>query len=418
MINDKRMYPEKINLKFVTRMSSLWLAFGLFFMVSCTAFEQSARQTDTSLHTLQGELTRIDQQLSQEPENDALLIRKQELLFQLAEYLEAPQQRTDIYHEITLIASSPPFITDPLIGEMNETRKQVWSREQSSGIMLLQQDKREGTSSYYPQITAHFNNAIAILPDSLVTYSLLATTYYEQGAIQQAINTLNLAVNQNRTANPEIIEKLAWLQLETGNRDESVELYEQLVREHPRNSHYLHGLVNAYVISGRNDRAIERLSLLMEEFPSRLYYLEALFEQHFYLTESKITSLLLSGDSEGDNEITIEMILLSAENMEELFNSIRETVPMNEELNFKTGLYFSYMADLLEPLADLGYNGSVKSALISQKSESYLKQALELIENAAGMNPERMEYRYRLHDIYLRLGMTEEADQIERTLNL
>lgn len=418
MINEKWMNPENMNLKFVTRMASLWLAFGLFFMVSCTAFEQSARQTDTSLHTLESELNRIDQQLRVEPENDALLIRKQELLFQLAEYLEVPQQRTDIYHEITLIAASRPFVTDPLMDEINKKRREVWSREQRSGITLLQEDKRDGKNSYHPQITAHFNNAIAILPDSLVTYSLLATTYYEQGAVQQAINTLNLAVDQSSPANPEIIEKLAWLHLETGNREESVELYENLVRDHPRNSHYLHGLVNAYVISGQNERAIERLSLLIEEFPSRLYYLEALFEQHFYLTESKINSLLLSDESEGENEITLEEILLFAENMEALFHSLRERVPMNEELNFKTGLYFSYMSDLLESLLDHGFNSSDNSTLITQKSEDFLNQALELIENAASMNPERMEYRYRLHDIYLRLGMIEEADQIERLLNL
>ncbi|TVQ66031.1 MAG: hypothetical protein EA360_07365 [Balneolaceae bacterium] len=401
-----------------TRMVSILLTFGLFFMLSCTAFERSS-DSGTGFHRgIENELRELNQQLQAEPENETLLLRKGELLFQLADQLAEPHQRTDIYREITTLSSSTVFQRDPDLTILNEKRKLIWNREQSSGIRLHQQDKSEGTNRQHQQIADHFQNAIAILPDSLVTYSLLATTYYERGEVQQAINTLHLAMEENESVKPEIIEKLAWLLLETGDTEQSVSYYEQLVRENPSNSHFLHGLVNAYVISRMNARAVERLSLMTQEFPARTYYLETLFEQYYFLIESMATSYLQPEMTQNNPETAIADILLTAGKFEEIFTSLKERVPMSEELHFKTGLYFNYLADLLDTLAEHENSRGESGSQISEKSDLSRKQALELIEKAAELNPDRLEYRYRLHEIYLRLNMTDEADQIERTLSL
>lgn len=419
MIKSKLIQKKEMYRSFITRMVSIGLTFGLFFMISCSAMEQSSSRSSTSVITqLDNKLADVNNRIAEDPEDESLLREKADLLFQLAEQLENPAQKRDLFSEITLLSSGQPFMEEPLLSELNERRREVWSREQSHAIRLHQQNKSEETSRDYPRITAHFENAIAILPDSLVTYTLLATTHYEQGYVLRAAQILNDAIDRSDKVKPEITEKLAWILLETGESEASIQLYEQLVRDHPRNSHYLHGLVNAYVIGGYHSRAVERLSLLIEEFPTRLYYLETLFEQYFFLTESKVNTLIRESDVDSDERATIDEILASAEGMQNLFGTIKERIPMGEELNFKTGVYFHHLSDLMESLSESDLVPSSHTEKLIEVSNSALEQALELIESAATMNPENMEYNYRLHEIYLRLGMLDEADQIEQRLNL
>lgn len=419
MIKNKLTPIKEMYRSHLTRMVSIGLTFGLFFMISCSVMEQSSSRSSASAITqLDNKLADVNNRIAEDPENDSLLIEKAGLLFQLAEQFENPAQRKELFSEITLLSSGSPFIEQPHQSELNERRREFWSREQSHAIRLHQQNKSEGTNRDYPRITAHFENAIAIIPDSLVTYTLLATTHYEQGYVLRAAQILQDAIDLNDRMKPEITEKLAWILLETGDSDASIQLYEQLVRDHPRNSHYLHGLVNAYVIADYHSRAVERLSLLIEEFPTRLYYLEALFEQYFFLTESKVNTLIRESDIDSGQWLDIDEILASADRMQDLFDTIKERIPMGEELNFKTGVYFHYLSDLMESLSESDLVATSQSERLLEISNSALEQALDLIQNAVAMNPENMEYSYKLHEIYLRLGMLDEADQIEQRLNL
>lgn len=400
------------------RLSSL-LAFGVFFILtSCASVNRSAQSTEDALQSAPQEerLREMDEQLRSDPGNTDLKLQKANLLYDMAKSTSRPGQRITYYQNIRDLA-------DEILREsgretaLNSLLTNAWTFEQSEGVRLLQQSNNNASGNATPNILSHFDNAITVIPDSLVTYSLKATTLYRQGRMGEAIRTLEAAEAGSSESQPDLKEKLAYLYLENGNPEEAIRHYEQLTSDSPDDYHLLHGLSNAYIINRQHEEAVSILRQLTSEYPSRYEYQEALATELYYLFRVEADDLVSRG---GNNSITgqeIDSLLSGLEEISALFDTLETKLPTSEDGILRIATFYKNASQQLSVLSSGLADAADESDKVSDVESDYMQQALPLWEQLAETNPGNMEYMYGLYEVYSALGMTEEAESIERSFN-
>lgn len=394
----------------ITRMLSLVLAFGIFFTLSCSTLHET-ESTETSGNnetTLQEKISKVNEDISEDPENAELQAQKANLLFQYSQNITEPGRRNPVYQNIRDIADSYSS-NQTISNQLDEVLSEAWHTEKQSGINLLQNNQADNSQDF-SRIVSHFQNAITLIPDSLQTYSLLATTHYQQGNLNDAIETLHQAEEQQNLYKPAISEKLAFLYLESGDLAEAEKKYRELVEFNSDKPLYKHGLINVLILSDKHQMAIEMLEQLSDEYPTRYAYQESLATELYYLFKTKTDSFASSGaNSElSDEELQELSNLLSS--VHSIFETTRESLPTSEESLFRMASFYKNASARLSELPTT--NGDLEEI-----EQDFMEYSLPLWERLTEINSENLAYINNLYQVYLDLGMQEEAELIERSYN-
>lgn len=397
----------------ITRMSGLVLAFGIFFSFSCSNLENTASNGSSSSNenSLQQQIREINQKISKNPGNSELLVEKVNLLHRYSQTIPDPTNRKPVYSTIRDIADHYSATFGNGSDRLNNILIQAWRSEQTSGIRKLQEDTSERSDEEANTIIAHFENAITINPDSLKTYNVLATTQYQQGNLNDAIETLETADMRGEQDKPEIEEKLAYLYLESGNLDEAERRYLRLVENHPEKLLYKHGLINVLILSDKHEEAIERLEKLSEEYPTRYNYQESLATELYYIFKNRTDQYLLNDENQLTENESDELTNL-LDSAHSLFESIQESLPTTEEGLFRIATFYKNTSMRLKELS-----ANNDGEFFTDLQNEYMGYSLPIWERLAELNPENMGYISNLHQVYLELGMIEEAESLERSYN-
>jgi len=403
---------------FSTRTASFLLAFGIFFAVSCSVFEKSEAPEEISkLQQINESIERINIELDSDPYNQDLKIQKASLLHEYAIKQSNPSDRYPIYQNLYSLNQENGQNESGDIPEITNILVKAWENEQSDGVRLLQLNRDNEANQHYYDILAHFDNALILQPDSLVTYNLMSNTFYENGSIGNAVETLENAVNQSSVPDPKLLEKLAYLYLESGNTDESIRLYENLVSSNTNDNRLMHGLTNAYMISQRHNDAIAKLKQLSEEFPTRYYYKEALATQLYFIFESYSDEIYREFENGESIDNSIDNLLEILNQAHSIYDSLRDPIPANEESLLRMGTFYNNSINKLTAIHSTVTLSSENNLLVQSTIQTYRDHSIELWEKLTEMNPDNMEYVYTLYNLYKDAGMSEEADSIERSYN-
>lgn len=401
-----------------TRMAILTgIAFGIFFTLSCATVEQSNTPAESvsSSNSYDVQIAELNQRIRSNPGNEELRVKKAEILYEYAHTMRNPAHRKPVYQNLRATADDVRSLQNARV-KVDDILKRAWNSEQSSGIRLLQEDRSETYDTHFDNIIAHLDNAIVIIPDSLVTYSLKSTTQYRRGHLNEAINTLIAANSIARETRPEIKEKLAYLYLESGKHSESISIYTELTNQFPDRDYYIHGLVNALIVNNEHDTAVTILRNLSVQYPARTNYRMSLATELFYIFSAKVNQLTGNPDNTVSSENDINETIRILEESREIFSSLDSVIPSNEENNFRLGTFYMRASHLLHHLSELDIEDELAEDLRS-KSNEYMQSSLPYWEHLTEMTSENMEYMNILRGVYLELGMNEEADSIERAFN-
>ncbi|MCC5941986.1 MAG: hypothetical protein JJU37_10635 [Balneolaceae bacterium] len=394
-----------------TRMASLALAFGIFFAISCSSTEPivTSQPQSTPELSYEQQLREIDNKIAESPENEELRIEKARLLTSYAASYSSPEQRISLYRNLKDLSQRNNPEIDSII-------KSAWNKEHSTGVRLLQEQSDTNLQNSNA-IVAHFDNAITLIPDSLQSYTLKATTLYRIGNLHDAIETLEIA-KENTDANPaKIDEKIAYLNLESGNLQEAVVMYHQLSEAYPDNDHYRNGLINAMIINEQHEDTIAMLRELSESYPARFFYQESLATETYFLVK-KESELLLQTDPDQTNlSQQLNRIISYLDESHELFTSLSSQAPVNEESTLRIAAFYKNSAQLLGTLADELPIEESEQEMLEERFIAFLEHSLPSWERLTEMNPDNMDYLLNLQEVYRFLGMDEEADAIERSIN-
>lgn len=396
----------------ITRMASLVLAFGIFFIVSCGNLKNTDRESSSDETSLQNELTEINRKISENPDKSDLQVEKASLLYRYSQTIPIITDRQPIYQNLRDLADGYEARFTNSSDSLDKILEKAWREEQNNGIKLLHQnDQEEITDEEFPTAISHFENAITTIPDSLQTYGLLSTTYYKQGNLSQAIETLEKADQHAEGENTDIQEKMAYLYLESGKLDEAENKYRNLAASHPDNLLYKHGFVNVLILNDQHQEAIELLKDLSDEYPNRYNYQESLATELYYLFRDRTSQYIDDGNNVSLDEEDQQELTDMLNSVHSLFESLQETLPTSEENLYRMATFYKRTSQRLEQL-------SAKSDLsFSDLQTEFMEYSLPLWEQLSELKPKNLGYISNLHDVYLKLGMNEEATSLERSYN-
>lgn len=394
----------------IPRMLSLVLAFGIFFTLSCSTLQDTESANSSEDETsLQEQLSDINREISNNPENTNLQEEKAKLLYRYSQTFSNPNNRSPMYLNIRDIANN--YSTDSDISKsLDEVLFDAWHKEEQSAISLLQEDTENRSDEEVARITSHLENAITLIPDSLQAYNLLATTHYQHGNMNKAIEVLEQAEDQREIYNPAIVEKLAYLYLESGNLEEAERRYRDLVEFDPEKLLYKHGLINVLILSDRHEETIDMLEELANEYPARYSYQESLATELFYLFENKTEAYITDSNEDELSAEDREEFTSLLSSVHSLFETIQESLPTSEENLFRIASFYKKASERLARLPD-------EDGELDEMEQDFMEYSLPLWKRLAEINPDNLGYINNLYQVYVHLGMQEEAQSIERSYN-
>jgi len=396
------------------------IAFGIFFAVSCGTFKTT--EVNNAEEAFNGgnyaeARENIDRQIRNNPDDSEAIILKLKILKELAENTKPVKNRASLFHEmaetagifqITEAASSYTERADSIL-------QQAWNNEQQAGIKLLQQDQSGEYKQYFDEIVNHFRNALVLRQDNETTYNLLATTYYRHGDVDKAIETINEASGYISELSDELNSKLAYLNLESGNIAEAIEIYERLLNSDPGNKNYQHGLVNSYILGHHHDESIRILEKLVDSGIDDNAYREALASE-----------LLFKFNEDLENRLSVE----SAENVSvsqltEVYNKVEklnsERNPRQEadfESNYAiAGLYKNSAKNLFLLAGVIADKDSSKAGQLKLLGKNFLHSSLHYWEKLVNEYPDNPDIVKNLYQVYIELEMNENAESIRSNYN-
>lgn len=405
---------------YLTRTTGTLLVFGFFFaLTGCGTQVYTLEQVEETFDAgdYQRALEQTNRLLRDDPDNKGLHLLNARILMNIALSQEQPETRLDYYREMEysldhLSASE----SSEWIQESDNLRKYVWEEEYGAAERLLtQQDPGSFSQNFSPVIT-HLKNTLQVHPDSPKAYNLKATAYYRNGDLQLAVETLLTAYNRFDQLPVDMKEKLAFLLLEEGQLEKSIDLYRILLDENPENHDIKHGLVNAYILNEQHDASIELLRELLESDQENIIYHEALATELFYYIQTSVNDMAEGDFSDEELIARHEQLMDDLDEAENLYQFVQENHINPAEITFITAAFYKNTANHLITLANSG--DTELSERFKDKANELLARSVPIWERVAERNPENPEIWRSMYQIYSQLDMTAEAEDARSKANM
>lgn len=273
-----------------TRMSMLVIAFGFF--ISCSKPYETITRSAEALSS-EELFNRATEYRLLEPESPRAHHLEGMAHLQLARQ-QAADLREDHYRSmrnsfasaISRYGNDRAAMTERQ--GIRETLQNVWSYEHNSAAGLVSSDSLRNRQRM-SLAAAHAHNAIVIIPDSLISYELLAEIYARQGSIDQAIRVLTGTESRLYPQSGRTFETIAYLYYQLAEYDNAVEWYEKAAIWYSEYAHehrypsdaalykgsllnLRHGLINAYISNGQHGVALDEIMALHEQYPGDVRY--------------------------------------------------------------------------------------------------------------------------------------------------
>ena len=359
--------------------------------------------------------------------------------------------------------------------EVNRKLESLWSMELQEGVLWLQREDSEqllreevlgemalgengaienGDDGSDLSGLQYFQWAIDLMPDSVSAYRLKSTAHYKLGQTGMAVQTLE-ALRERAGLNDELMEKLAYLYLESGRLAEATELYLQLQERDPENRLWNHGFVNALILAGESEQAIGLLEELISREPSYLPYRKTMLAEQVKLLISQVASGVRSGveqeaemqGAEAEETVEVAEGMGAVEAVEaveavaavaddflnnafteadftEAESEVGRTLESLQEVVLNQGVeedpqsmgeYFTGLGNLLH---SAGSNGSplIRASLVKLRNQLY-EAAIPYWVKMREIDPENQRYARQLYLLYTELSMIDEAEMMYKNLN-
>lgn len=385
----------------------------------------------------------VDDAIAEDDENYIAHYYKGYVLSAQAETFEDPRERKEYYERARSSYDRAKEIMESLEEEPNEyqeledTVTSFWADEFNAGVNILNDDSLNAATED-PNYTAiaHFENAAAVQPDSALTYQVMSSAYFNEEDIENAISTYETAMGMLEQPEAEDYEYMVGILLVNEQYDRAIEYAEEARSTYPDESIFIQLLADAYLQSGERDEAIELVEGLIAEDPENPQYRRVLGTQIYQLVSELNDEISEHYDElfdlrqearnasgseleELENRIEelnelIERKQIDSDEMSEIaireMEKVVELEPDDESAHFILGIiYQNRAASFFERRNNTDDNE--ESQEFDQMAREDLEQSLVYYERAAEINPDNPENWESLFQVYTILGMEEEAEE-------
>lgn len=291
-----------------TRLTGLLLVAGFFY--SCGSSQANIDELLANKNYEQA-LTEISSRLEEDEAQPGLYIQRAQINATLARETD-PELRADFYTRTSadFEAANIYGASDSQLEKIDSLRQQYWKFEHNEGLRV---SDNEDIEERYHRAEIFFSNALILREDAVSTYKNIAIAQYNQGKIDEAIQSFKSALNHQDEESPEIYENLGFLYLEKGDAEQAAFYYELADKNIEKDQNLAFGLINAYIANGNNERAIELLEALVDEQPDNAR-LRNVYGTQLYEITSEIVEDLKQAYTEQDT-VLAEQILFEVEGM-------------------------------------------------------------------------------------------------------
>ncbi|MDR9417922.1 tetratricopeptide repeat protein [Gracilimonas sp.] len=373
------------------RLTGLFLLAGFFY--SCTT-------TQTNIEQLQAQgsynkaLSSIESQLSEDPAQPKLYITRAEINANLAKERE-PEERADFYTETaeSFDLAIEYGANESQLSSIDSLRQQLWKLEHNAGLEVTENMM---ATDRYDRAKTHFENALIIRPDAISSLKNLAVAHYNSDNIDEAINTLEKALEFAEDNPIDMLENLGYLYLEKGNPDQATHYYELANTDVEGNLNIAFGLVNAYISNGDTEEALDMLEPLVEEYPNNAN-LRNVYGTQLYEITSNIMDDLKTAYSDNETELA-EQIRFEAEGMgdeaeNQLIEAFKRDTTNTEYLESLAVFYNNLAAQYLSVL-EVAFQEDQNA--LREKANMLIDFAKDYYEKLADIEPANSEYQQKL----------------------
>jgi tetratricopeptide (TPR) repeat protein len=414
---------------------------GLFW--ACETTDPFVDEVQVFMFTgdFEGALEIIEAALAEDENNYMAHYYKGNVLAAQAEELEDPRDRKTLYERARVSFDTAKGLmmdleeTPDELQELEETVIYYWAEEFNSGVNILNDDSTFAATPD-PNFTAiaHFDNSIAVLPDSALPYQVKASAYFNEDDVDNAVSSYENAMD--RLPNPEIAdyEFMISILLVQPNYDRAIYYSERARADFPDETVFVQLQADAYLQAGQQDEAIALVEGLIADDPDNPQYrrvlgtqiyqrvgeisdsVSSLYEEAFELRR-QIRNLSGSQRTEAQSrldrmEAEIDQKEMEMDELTELSVSqmkrVVELEPDSESAHFILGIiYQNRAASLFERRNNTEDNAEAQD--LDERARENLKEALVYYERAAEIDPDNPENWQSLFQVYTTLGMEEEA---------
>ncbi len=374
-----------------TRLTGLLLVAGFF--ISCSTSKVNIDELLAN-NKYQEAITEIDNRLAENPEQPSLYIQKATINADLAQQAD-PELRAEFYENTTdNFESAIEFgADDSQVSTIDSLRQQYWKKEHNAGLRI---SENEDISDRYQRAAIHFQNALILREDAISSYKNLSIAQFNVGALDDAIQTLETALNYADEDPVEIYENLGYLHLEKGDPEQAAAYYEQANTNMQEDMNLAFGLINAYISNGNSEEAADMLENLVAEYPNNAN-LRNVYGTQLYQITSGILQDLKSAYANNDTML-VEQIKFEAEGMgdeaeTQLIEAFKRDTSNTEYLESLAVFYNNLSAQYLSLLPEAFENDRDS---LESKAYTLINFAIDYYEKLVVIDPNNEEYTSKL----------------------
>jgi len=388
-------------------------------------------------------LTIVNDAIAEDENNYIAHYYKGYVLSSQAETLEDPRDRQEYYERARDSYDRAKEIMSSLeeepaeYQELEDTVTSFWADEFNAGVNILNDDSLRAVTPE-PNYTAlaHFENAATIQPDSALTYQVMSSAYFNENEMGEAVRTYEKAMDMLETPEAADYEYMVGILLVNENYDRAIEYAEEAMEMYPDENIFIQLLADAYLQSGQRDEAIELVEGLIEDDPENPQYRRVLGTQIYQVVSElndevsdhyeevfELRQQLRNASGSEQEEIESEtneiqsLINRKEKDADELveiaineMKKVTELVPDDESANFILGIiYQNRAASLFDRRNNTEDNQEAQRYDVMAREN--LEQALVYYERAAEINPDNPENWQSLFQVYTILGMEDKAEE-------
>ncbi|HBX66225.1 MAG TPA: hypothetical protein DEG32_08720, partial [Balneolaceae bacterium] len=374
-----------------TRFTGLLLVTGFF--LSCSSSKVNIDELIQN-NKYQEAITEIDARLAENPAQPELYIQKGKINASFAQDTD-PELRPEFYSNTdqNFEMAIEYGALNAQVATIDSLRQQYWKSEHNAGLRITDND---ALSDRYHLASIHFKNALILREDAVSSYKNLSVAQFNQGDVDDAIGTLETALEYAGDEPTEIYENLGYLYLEKGDPEQSAYYYELANTNLEEDLNLAFGLVNAYISNGSNEQAVDILESLVANNPDNAN-LRNVYGTQLYLITSGIMEDLKSAYSNNDT-VLVDQILFEAEGMgdeaeTQLIEAFRRDTSNTEYLESLAVFYNNLSAQYLSLLPSAFENDKNE---LENKAYNLINFAIDYYEKLVAIDANNDEYIQKL----------------------
>jgi tetratricopeptide (TPR) repeat protein len=327
--------------------------------------------------------------------------------------------------------------------QIDEVREEAWRLEHATSVNYVSKDTISDQD--FARSIAHMKNAVAIYPDSTLSSRALAEIYFLSGDLQSAATQMKTTVDKTgANAISDDYVRLLQFQREAGLENEVVATMEKAVQLFPGNKDVKIEVANTYLSRAEYDKAASTMAELISFEPDNAEYRYVYATLLFEAINNEITKLndnytvafdlrseyretarqaTSAANTQRMQAIEKELEDMNTENgaigaeINRLGDTVIEQLTKATELEPTTAKYFSLLGSIYDVKANVRFNeGNEQTDLavadrMQNEAKEVWRKALPYMEKATELDPENRDNWATLSRVYIRLGMTEQAQR-------